>query len=163
MKTWHWFQPLSFQLLWLCAVLGGNQWIIASFCLLCLHFIFSPYRQQDVRILPLAFIGIAVDSLLTWFDIFSFSQPPIWLLLLWFSFVLNFGHSFKQLRKLNIVWLMTIGAIGGSYAYLISWKLNAVDLPLGSLLSICVIAFAWAVIFPILVKADLYIRGSVNE
>ena len=158
MTTWHWFQPISFQVIWISAVLGGNQWLVVPLFLMCLHFVLSPCRREDIKVLPLALMGVALDATLTHLGFFRFPQFPIWLLVLWFGFVLNFGHSLKFLRKLRIFWLIVIGSVGGCYAYLASWKLDAVVLPFGVLVTACVLVVCWAIIFPILVKADLYIR-----
>ena len=163
MLIWHWFQPINFQLIWLSAVLGGNQWIVFPIVLLCLHFVITPNRQRDLKVLPLAIIGITLDAVLTQLNIFKFVQYPFWLVVLWLGFVLNFGHSLKFLRKLKKPWLMIIGSIGGCYAYLASWKLGAVALPLGAPFSVIVLLIAWALILPLLVKIDLYLREGQHE
>lgn len=158
MKHWLLLQAVTFQVIWLASVLGGNQWLPVSLAALCVHFSFSPCRKQDTYILPLACLGLALDTLLTLLGVFAFSQLPVWLLVLWLGFVLNFGHSLKVLKKLSSIWLAIIGAMGGCYAYLASWKLGAVDIPLGTPTTAVVLLMSWAILFPILVKADIYIR-----
>ena len=158
MNPWRWFQAVSFQIIWPTTVLGGNQWLILPLCILLLHFILSPCRQKDLQIMALALMGIATDMALMQLGVFVFSEWPLWLLVLWFAFVLNFGHSLAFLRRLQVIWLILIGAVGGCYAYLASWKLGAVELPLGLWATSCILLVLWAIIFPLLVKADLYIR-----
>lgn len=159
MNRWQWFQLVSFQIIWLTAVLGGNQWLSVSIFILLLHFIFSPNRYTDFKILSLALIGIAVDGGLTLMGFYEFNQPPYWLAVLWLGFSLNFGYSLIYLRRLRTHYRVVLGAGAGCYAYLASWKLGAVDLPLGVLVSAVVIAAFWAVLLPVLVVADQKIRG----
>ena len=160
MFIWNWFQPLSFQIIWLASVLGGNQWLAVPLCILALHFALSPSRAQDLKVISLALIGITTDSLLTHFGVFNFEQIPLWLWVLWAGFVLNFGHSMKFLRRLNSYWLILLGAVGGCYSYIISWKLGAVNFPFSLPLTAGVLVVYWAIIFPILVKLDIYLRGD---
>ncbi len=160
MTPWQWFQLASFQVLWLCAVIGRNQWLLVPVAILSLHFVFTPNRKADFKVLSLAVAGIAVDGALFIFGVFEFSEPPLWLAILWLAFVLNLGHSLIYLRRLSLHWLLIVGALAGSYAYLISWKLGAVDLPLGAVLSGLIIAAIWALLMPVLVKADQRIRAD---
>jgi len=158
MTLWRWFQAISFQVIWLACVLGGNQWWFIPGIILLLHFILSPSRNNDVKILPLMVLGFAIDMLLTQAGLFVFNSWPFWLMLLWVAFVLNFGHSLSFLRRLKLPWLAIIGALGGSYAYWISWQFGAVNWPFSSLLTTLTIAAIWALLLPLLVRGDLYIR-----
>lgn len=161
MNRWRWFQLVSFQVYWFAAVLGGNRWLPFLLLLLILHFLLSPSRRTDLRVISLALVGVIVDGGLTLLGVFEFNQPPIWLAALWIEFVLSIGHSLVYLRRLKIYWLPAIGACAGSYAYLISWNLGAVELPLGPLYSGLIIASVWAVMLPLLVKTDLWIREDL--
>ena len=158
MHVWRWFQPISFQLIWLTAILGGNQWLLLALFILFLHFMLSPCRQEDLRILPLALIGIVTDISLAQLGLFKFAAWPLWLPVLWLAFVLNFGHSLTFLRRLRMFWLMLIGALGGCYAYLASWKLGAVEFPQGIWITSLLLLIIWAIMLPLLVKADVYFR-----
>lgn len=160
MTIWHWFQPINFQVIWITAVLGGNQWLVVPLFMICLHFVFSPCRQNDMKILPLALMGLAQDTTLTYLGFFGFQQLPVWLLVIWLGFVLNFGHSLIFLRRLSVFWLIVIGAVGGCYSYMASWKLDAVVLPFGVVTTCLVVAICWAIILPVLVKSDFHIRGE---
>lgn len=156
-------QAISFQVIWLTAVLAGNRGLPVVFTLLLMHFIFSPTRMQDIKILPLAFIGIAVDISLTLIGVFQFNELPLWLIALWFAFVLNFSHSLKFLHKIKFIGLMALGAVGGCYAYIASWKLGAAELPLGLFPSSAILLVVWAIMFPLLIRADGILRGYRNE
>lgn len=153
-NTWIWFQPISFQIIWLTTILGGNQYVAFAIGLLCVHYLFSPQRKKDLLITPLAIVGFCIDLILTNLGMFQFSEWPFWLLVLWIAFVLNFGHSLKFLRNFNIYALVILGALGGCYAYWASWKLNAVVWPNDTIITCVVIACLWAIILPSLVKCE---------
>ncbi|WP_019529542.1 DUF2878 domain-containing protein [Dasania marina] len=159
MKHWLLIQASLFQIIWLACIFGGNQWLIFPMALLLLHFIITPNKYADYKVLPLALVGFGIDYLLMLAGVFYFEESPLWLGALWLGFVLNFGHSLKFLRRLNPLWLMPIGAFSGCYVYLISWYLGAVCLPMGTVLSGLFIAAIWALTLPFYVKADKYIRG----
>lgn len=64
---WTWFQPVSFQLMWLSLIWGGNAWLAISMAILALHFALTPSRLDDFKVLPLALVGFAIDLLITQF------------------------------------------------------------------------------------------------
>jgi hypothetical protein len=160
MNKWQWFQLISFQLIWLSAVLGRNQWIFIPIGILALHFMLTPNRASDIKVMVLAASGFALDLLLLKAGVFKFDEPPYWLAVLWGAFVLNFAYSLMFLRKVRWYLLCLIGGISGSYAYIISSKLGAVELPLGTLTSGLLLALVWAVIVPLLARCDEWLRES---
>jgi len=155
---WRWLQAISFQAVWLCCVLGSNEWLAITCLILLGHYMLTPSFKSDVMVLPLGVLGIVIDMLFTKMGLFVFDSWPFWLLALWVAFVLNFGHSLVFLRQLKWRWLMLIGAMGGSYAYWISWYLGAVIWPLGPLVTTLIIAVTWAFLMPLLVRGDTLIR-----
>lgn len=159
MKFWFWTQALCFQLIWLLTVVGGNTWLIFPISILIIHLYLSPTSKEDLKILPLALIGIFLDLSFAQLGLFVFDSFPWWLIILWLGFVLNFGHSLIFLRKLKVYWQSILGAAGGCYAYLLSWKLNAVDLPMGAMISGTIIAVAWAGILPVMIRCDSFLRS----
>ena len=158
-KIWLWFQPISFQIIWLLTVLGGNQLIAFAIGLVCIHYWFSPSCKKDLLMLPFALLGYSMDLILMQQGFFQFQEWPHWLLILWIAFVLNFGHSFSFLCKFKLPALMIIGAMGGCYAYWASWKLDAVEWPMETLITCALIASLWALILPVLVKVE----SSLNQ
>ena len=157
---WFWTQLIAFDLLWLVAVAGGNPWIPLGAAILALHFWLTPSRSADLKVLPIALIGISLDAILTLTGVFAFSSTPYWLGLLWIGFVLNFGHSLAWLRKLPRFTLVPIGAAAGSLSYLAGWKLEAVELPMGVMPTVLALSVTWAVLFPLLVLLDSRIRSA---
>lgn len=155
---WLWLQLILFQGLWFIAILGQNEWLIIAMVLLLCHFIFTNSRSHDWRVLPIALIGIVMDTLLSMLGVFEFSHTPYWLALIWIGFVLSLGHSLNWLSHLPRLLLIPIGAIAGTLSYLAGWRLHAVELPLGWVQSSMILALSWAVIFPLLVVLNDYIR-----
>jgi hypothetical protein len=158
--VWFWVQFLAFQALWFAAVLGGNQWLPLCLLILVVHFALSPSRLGDLRVLPIALIGILLDSLLTLSGVFQFTSTPYWLAMLWVGFVLTLGHSLAWLRHIPRILLLPIGALAGTASYLAGWKLDAVALPLGAGASSLTLALSWALVLPILVMLDSRIRRT---
>ena len=162
-NTWVWFQEISFQIVWLLTVLGGNRFLAFAVGLLSIHYLFSPQRKKDLCLLPLAILGFSIDMTLMNFNVFEFSEKPYWLIVLWIAFILNFGHSLNFLQKFNVLSLMLLGAIGGCYAYWTSWKLGAVIWPNDTVITCTIIAGLWALILPVVVKIELRISQYFSK
>ncbi|MBM7454343.1 hypothetical protein HNR62_000167 [Oceanisphaera litoralis] len=158
MSKWQWTQLLAFEGFWLLAVAGQNSWSLLTVLLLGLHFVFTPSRRADIRVLWLALLGMLVDLLLTLMGVFVFEQWPLWLGLLWVGFVLTLGHSLHWMRQFSCWLLMITGALAGASSYLAGWKLGAVSLPLGFWTSAVILALLWSALLPLLVRLDQRLR-----
>ena len=158
MKMWKWFQPVSFQIMWLVLIFGGNKWLPVPVAILVMHFILTPSRLDDFKVLSLAFGGFFIDLCMTTLGFFSFTEWPAWLMVLWIAFILNLGHSMRFLRNFKLMFLISFSALGGVYAYWASWKFGAVDLPRGALLTLTIVSIIWGVFLPLCVKLDILMR-----
>ncbi|WP_417605039.1 DUF2878 domain-containing protein [Oceanimonas baumannii] len=158
MSAWQWTQLIAFEGFWLLAVAGQNAWAWLALCLLLIHFLFTPSRRADLRVLWLAGLGCGVDALLTFGGVFSFSHWPLWLGVLWAGFVLTLGHSLVWLRRFSLPWLALFGAGAGASSYLAGWKLEAVVLPLGFWPSALILGVIWSGLLPLLVMLDRRLR-----
>ena len=161
MSKWQWAQLVGFYGFWLVAVMGQNSLVWLLGLLIVAHFLFTPSRGADVKVLSLALIGISIDALLTWSGVFVFSQWPVWLLLLWMGFVLTLGHSLRWLAARPIWQQALLGAVSGPSSYLSGWRLGAVDLPLGPWWSLVLLAPLWALILVVLVRLEANIRSNI--
>jgi hypothetical protein len=162
MKMWQWFQPVSFQIMWLVLIFGGNKWLPVPVAILVMHFVLTPSRLDDFKVLSLAFGGFFIDLCMTTLGFFSFTEWPAWLIVLWIAFILNLGHSMRFLRRFKLIYLVCFSALGGTYAYWVSWKLGAVELPYGAIFSLAIIAVNWSIVLPVCVKADEFIRKPAD-
>ncbi|MEY3018087.1 MAG: hypothetical protein RL336_1222 [Pseudomonadota bacterium] len=146
-----WIQALGFQALWFTAVLGQNQWLVLSFALLASSVFFSPQRRADLKLWPLAILGLIGDGLLTALGLFDFDHAPLWLATIWFGFVFTLNHSLRWLYNTRLILVATLGGISGTLSYLAGARLGAVNLPLGELLSAMLLASYWALLLPTLI------------
>jgi len=91
---WQWAHLLGFNLYWLLAVKWQQPGPLLV--MLLLHFLFSPSRKDDVRLLPLALAGCLLDLLLWQIGLFQFPAGfPLWLVLLWLGFALSLAHGMR--------------------------------------------------------------------
>ena len=68
----------------------------------------------------------------------------------------------RFLRRFKLIYLVCFSALGGTYAYWVSWKLGAVELPYGAIFSLAIIAVNWSIVLPVCVKADEFIRKPAD-
>lgn len=160
MSKWQWAQLVGFYGFWLLAVMGQNSlaWLLGV--LILAHFMFTPSRADDVKVLSLCLLGIAVDGVLTLGGVFAFNQWPIWLALLWVGFVLTLDHSLRWLAARPVWQQALLGAISGPSSYLSGWRLGAVELPFGPWLTLVILVPVWALLLVILVRLDTLIRSK---
>lgn len=163
MSKWQWAQLVGFYGFWLLAVIGQNSlaWLLGL--LIVAHFVFTPSRGADLRVLSLALIGIGIDGLLTGGGVFAFSQWPVWLGLLWLGFVLTLGHSLRWLAARPLWQQVLLGVVAGPSSYLGGWRLGAVALPLGPWVSMLILSAMWGLLLVVLVRWDTKLRSGGYE
>ncbi len=109
---WQWAHLLGFNLYWLLAVKWQQPGPLLA--LLLLHFLFSPSRQRDWRLIPVALAGSLLDALLWQLGLFDFNAGfPLWLVLLWCGFALTLSHGLRWLRPLPRWQQGLFGMVGG--------------------------------------------------
>lgn len=124
---WRWGQLLGFNLYWWLAVSEQLIWPLGL--LLALHLLCSPTPWRDLRLLPLALLGCALDYGLMVLGLFEFDDGfPPWLALLWLGFALTLAHGLDWLANLPRWQQAVLGGLGGAGSYLIGAKLGAVHL-----------------------------------
>lgn len=151
-SPWIIAQGVGFQLFWFSCVLGQNSWLLLSFILLLLHIIYSPNRYSDLKVLPLALLGLSIDCGLTITGIFVFSTFPFWLILLWLGFILSLDHSLNWVSKLPAYQQSLIGGVAGTMSYLAGERFGAVDFGYSQLTSSLILFITWCVLMPTLYK-----------
>lgn len=159
MSQWQWWQLIGFYGFWLLAVLGQQHFVWLLLLLLVVQLLVTPSRTADIKVLSLALLGWAMDGVLTGMGIFSFSEFPIWLALLWLGFVLTLGHSLAWLAARPLWQQALLGGIAGPCSYLSGWRLGAVDLPLGLGWTLAVLVPLWSLLLILLIQLDTRIRS----
>ncbi|WP_395949583.1 DUF2878 domain-containing protein [Aeromonas mytilicola subsp. aquatica] len=156
---WQWAQLLGFNLYWLLAVKWQQPGPLLL--MLLLHFLFSPRRRQDWRLIPVALAGCLLDILLWLLGLFQFpSGFPLWLLLLWCGFALTLSHGLRWLRPLPRWQQALFGMVGGASSYVAGAAMGAVHLPWGIWISTALLAVIWMWWLPVLLWVTVTMEGE---
>ena len=133
----------------------------AALLLIGLHFLFSPTKSSDLKVMPIALIGIGIDLSLTYTGVFEFTNSPIWLFVLWLGFSLTLNHSIAKIGQLHTVLIALFGGCFGTISYLAGWRFNAVEFPFGLYSTALILVSVWALLLPSLFHIDRKLRRLV--
>ena len=162
---------LLFQLGWFACVLGGayDQVLIGSMvaiAVIAYHIYRATDTVQELRLLTLALIiGLANESIVTSQGLARYSHgqvsdliAPLWIILMWPLFATTLNLSMRWLKGLAPLLIALIGALFAPLAYYSGNRLGAVEYD-NLILSMGIIAIAWAVLLPALVTMSLKLDG----
>ncbi|QNF15979.1 DUF2878 domain-containing protein [Aeromonas jandaei] len=156
---WQWAHLLGFNLYWLLAVKWQQPGPLLA--MLLLHFLFSPSRQRDWRLLPIAVAGCLLDALLWQLGLFRFPAGfPLWLALLWLGFALTLAHGMRWLLRLPRWQQALFGMVGGTSSYVAGAVMGAVHLPWGIWISVALLAVIWMWWLPVLLWVMVKLEGE---
>lgn len=156
---WQWAHLLGFNLYWLLAVKWQPPGPLLA--ILLLHFLFSPSRQRDWRLLPIAVAGCLLDALLWQLGLFRFPAGfPLWLALLWLGFALTLAHGMRWLLRLPRWQQALFGMVGGTSSYVAGAAMGAVNLPWGIWISTALLAVIWMWWLPVLLWVMVKLEGE---
>lgn len=156
---WQWAHLLGFNLYWLLAVKWQQPGPLLV--ILLLHFLFSPSRQRDWRLLPIAVAGCLLDALLWQLGLFRFPAGfPLWLALLWLGFALTLAHGMRWLLRLPRWQQALFGMVGGTSSYVAGAAMGAVHLPWGIGISAALLAVIWMWWLPVLLWVMVKLEGE---
>lgn len=156
---WQWAHLLGFNLYWLLAVKWQQPGPLLV--ILLLHFLFSPSRQCDWRLLPIAVAGCLLDALLWQLGLFRFPAGfPLWLALLWLGFALTLAHGMRWLLRLPRWQQALFGMVGGTSSYVAGAVMGAVHLPWGIGISAALLAVIWMWWLPVLLWVMVKLEGE---
>ena len=158
---WQWAHLLGFNLYWFLAVKWQQPGPLLL--MLLLHFLFSPRRRQDWRLIPVALAGCLLDLLLWRLGLFHFpSGFPLWLVLLWCGFALTLSHGLRWLRPLPRWQQALFGMVGGASSYVAGAAMGAVHLPWGIWISTALLAVIWMWWLPVLLWVTVKLEGETR-
>ncbi|MBM0491071.1 DUF2878 family protein [Aeromonas jandaei] len=156
---WQWAHLLGFNLYWLLAVKWQQPGPLLA--ILLLHFLFSPSRQRDWRLLPIAVAGCLLDALLWQLGLFRFASVfPLWLVLLWLGFALTLAHGMRWLLRFPRWQQALYGMVGGTSSYVAGAAMGAVHLPWGIGISAALLAVIWMWWLPVLLWVMVKLEGE---
>ena len=146
---------IFFNAIWFGCVVGRIDWLWAT-SISVIAYIIALYPSLSRLLSQIAVpatIGILVDSLLVYFNVFIFPASstwlPLWLVVLWFGFATTLSKSLAFLGK-RATFAVAGGAVGFPFSYLMGSKLGAVQLGYDALLVGILLAVIWAVLLPLL-------------
>lgn len=117
-----------------------------------LHLALSPTKLDDLKLLPLALIGIVVDQLLISFGVIDVKQSmiPIWLVLLWIILTWSLNHSLSWLGNIKLWQVAVLGGVLGATSYLVAIELGAISTSLTLTVFTMIEAIIWCCLLPAL-------------
>ncbi|QYJ84927.1 DUF2878 domain-containing protein [Shewanella mesophila] len=153
MKLFWIINLLLFQLCWFSAALLPQYAAIIMAGLIAIHFGLSPTRKQDIKVLLLVPIGIAVDKLQLEVGGFeSVNQGfPVWLLLLWCIFIISLNHSLKWLTERSLAVISLFGAMGGASSYWAGIQFGSFKAVWSDTWLVLSLMLVWSLLMPIFV------------
>jgi len=144
-----WKNIIGFNISWFGLVYVGN-----SFIPLCVIFLYFHYRflvknnSERLFMLTIWVIGIVVDSLLMYLNVFIFVENyhlPFWLIMLWGCFSTTLCHSLKFIG--SSIWFQIIAGFIAPFSYLAGYKLGAVQFSESLMFTYLILMIIWAVLF----------------
>lgn len=163
-----------FQAGWFACVLGGanNMPLLGSVIavlIISVHLWRSNNAVNEFKLIGIAvLIGLLFESILVSTQLahyrngmFHQGLAPYWMILMWPVFATTLNVSMQWVKQLSTVWLGLLGALFAPLAYLAGARLNAVAFD-NTLMSLSVIAIAWAVLFPALVECARHFDGYAD-
>lgn len=162
---------LLFQLGWFACVLGGayDQVFLGSMIAMAV-IVYHIYRAvdaaQELRLLAVALvIGLVFESVVTSQGLARYSHgqvidyiAPLWMILMWPLFATTLNLSMRWLKNLAPLLIALVGALFAPLAYYAGNRLGAVGYDY-FILSMGIIAIAWAVLLPALVTISVKLDG----
>lgn len=144
---------IFFQVSWLLSANFTDGATAFLLLLLFSHFVISPSKTADLKVLVVALAGSIVDQGLIYAQVVNVNSAviPLWLILLWCCFAVSLNHSFSWMQKLTPKYLVCIGAISGPASYYAALSLNAFETSVSTLYFVITFAIVWAVLLPLAV------------
>lgn len=145
-----WLLTLSFDIYWGLAVALRERlelWLCASALgawLLC-------PRDMKLRLLLVALMGMALDTLWLKLDLFRFSGSatfPLWMIALWLAFACWWWLTLNR-YALHWRWQMVTGALGGPFSYYVGERLGGLYWHQPSSIVLGALAAGWALYLPV--------------
>jgi hypothetical protein len=149
-----------FQASWFCAAFFTQYANQVMPLLLIVHFLLSPTRLRDFRLLILLPIGILADKFQMEIGMFGAGEGifPLWLLLLWAMFILSLNHSLAWLQGRSITFLAIVGAFGGTSSYWAGIQAGVIEPLMPMTMVLFCLVLVWAFVLPLLVNAKSVIN-----
>lgn len=145
-----WLLTLGFDVYWgLAVALRARIWP-----LLCGGALFAWFLCPSgikPRLLLVALLGIALDSLWLRLGLFRFTQSetvPLWMMALWLAFACWWWLILTRFAP-GRLWQVLAGALGGPFSYFIGERLGGLQWHQPLLVVMAALALGWALYLPL--------------
>ena len=164
MKLFSVINFISFQLCWFTAATYKQEGLLIIGAILTFHFLLSPKKIADIKVLSIALVGIFVDQILIISQIIQLPQSseqwsfiPLWLIFLWCSFAWCFNHSLHWLLKLALPKVAVLGGVFGALSYYAALRLEVFSSLVSPIYFALVMLLVWSILLPIFVRMHSYV------
>jgi len=142
-----------FQTCWLVAAFYPNYAALVITTLLLLHFVITPTRRLDAKILLMGLLGCVVDQSLISLNIINVNQPfiPLWLVTLWLFLSVCLNHSLAWLSRFRTWQVAVLGSVFGTLSYVAALNLDAFTTSLDFYQFVIIEILVWFVLLPVMV------------
>ena len=161
---------VGFQSVWFLSLFGAGthrSWLgaVALAVFTAWHFRSAHNPRAELVLVAIAgMVGLVVDTIFIQTHLLAYAEPlpfaavaPYWILGMWINFALTLNGSMRWLH--GRYWLAAaLGAIGGPLAYAAGVKLGAAVLLAGDVVVYGVLAVAWAIAVPLLVRTTVWVN-----
>jgi hypothetical protein len=149
-----------FQTIWVVAILWQQQWLGLLALLITAHLIVTPHKRIEIGLWLLGgALGITLDSVLALTGFFVFTPAPThlpipwWLVMVWCAFLGTLRNSLAYLLEKPLL-AIGLGAIFAPISYFAGMRLGAVAFGKGTLITLAIISFSWAILMPLLIAIN---------
>lgn len=153
---------IAFNFLWFGLVYWGNSFALIAVLALALHLRFYCKGKQELwLIIIVTSIGIFVDSMLSYLQVFIFTSTqliPLWLAILWACFAATILHSLHFLAISKLLQVV-MGAVFGPLSYIAGEKMGAVQFGYSLTFTSLILAITWT----LLLLAFYYLAQALSD
>lgn len=162
MKPFLIINVVLFQTCWLVAAFYSDYAALVITVLLILHFVITPTRRLDSKILLMGLLGAGIDQALISLNVINVNQPfiPLWLVTLWLFLSVCLNHSLAWLVKLKTWQVAFLGSTFGTLSYIAALNLGAFTTSLPFYQFVIIEILVWFALLPIMVKFHQFINAS---
>jgi hypothetical protein len=146
---------IGFNISWFGLILLEERFIPVVILWIGLHFYYCKQPMAEFKlILSVTIIGIAIDSLLLFLDVFQFSNHliiPLWLMMLWIAFAATIAHSLQFLSRCTLLQFV-IGFIFPPLSYIAGESLSSMTFGFELFITYLVLAVIWSILMMLFFK-----------
>lgn len=153
-----WINVVFYYAVWLVAVFGRDDWAWLVFLLLMMHVAWVDHRLREIALMVVvAAIGLTVDSAIAFSGLYAFGRTmpvlpiPFFLIAIWLGFGGTLRHALAYFVFERPLLGVVFATAGGPAAYWAAQRAGAVEFPYGLVVTLALLAGAWAIMWGLFV------------